>query len=105
MVDELVSFMRDRLAGLLWRTSISSRLFDSFEVEAVFALAQPASKCHAFSLEGNDTALDPNVLADLLAQPGHYDRLSILLLGVERPAHADSAVVVQPLGLSLAQQP
>src|ERR1041385_6292368 len=105
MVEDFRLVMRERLAGLLRRTRISSRLFDPFEEEAVFVLAQPASKCHALSLEGNDVSLDPNVPADLVAKPGYDYQLSILLLGVEQPAHTDGAVVVQPLGLRLAQQP
>ncbi|PYV62553.1 MAG: hypothetical protein DMG97_40135 [Acidobacteria bacterium] len=49
-------------------------------------------------------ALDSNVPADHLAQPGRYNGLAILLFGVEHPTHADGAVLVQSGDLSLTQQ-
>src|SRR5437773_6626310 len=71
-------------------------LSDSFETEAVLVIAQPTSKGHALSLERHNVALDSNVPADHLAQPGRYNGLAILLFGVEHPTHADGAVWSNP---------
>src|SRR6059036_2842009 len=93
------------LSFLSWVSlRIPRMLSDSLETEAVLVVAQPTSKRHALSLERDDVAPDPNVPADHFAQPGRYNRLAVLVFGVEHPAHADGAVLVQSGDLSLTQQ-